>query len=136
VAGPGDAALHGRRILIVDDNRDAMDMAKVALELHGFSVDTRCGVNEVGTKGARGFDLILMAVQMAEIYGDDIAVALRTQRNVDTPIYLFSYLDDAELAQRAREAQIEGYISKRAGIENMVAEVRRILAERAARVAT
>jgi|SRR5688572_24427959 DNA-binding response OmpR family regulator len=116
-----------KRILIVDDSPVVLAAAKHALEADGFAVETRSGVDEIGALGARGFDLILMDVQMPELYGDDVAVALRTQRDVATPIYLFSTLGDAELAVRAKEAQLEGYISKQGGMDHLRAEVRRIL---------
>jgi response regulator RpfG family c-di-GMP phosphodiesterase len=76
-----------------------------------------------------GFDLILMDVQMPELYGDDVANALRAERDVRTPMYLFSTLDDSELERRAREAQIEGYISKQRGMDHLVAEVAKIFAK-------
>jgi DNA-binding NarL/FixJ family response regulator len=69
-----------------------------------------------------------MDVQMPELYGDDVAAVLKLERSVKTPIYLFSTLTDAELAERAREARADGYISKSEGVEHLVDRVRRALA--------
>jgi CheY-like chemotaxis protein len=116
-----------KRILIVDDSPIILAAAKHALIEAGYDVDTRGSVEEVGTRGAEGFQLILMDVQMPELYGDDVAMVLRHERAISTPIYLFSTLDDAELRKRAADAQLDGFISKQAGLEHLVSEVRRIL---------
>jgi CheY-like chemotaxis protein len=118
-----------KRILIVDDSPIILAAAKHALLEAGYEVETRGSVEEVGARGADGFNLILMDVQMPELYGDDVAAVLRHERQIKTPIYLFSTLDDAELAQRAADARVDGYISKAAGTEHLIAEVRRILGE-------
>jgi DNA-binding response OmpR family regulator len=116
-----------RRILIVDDSPIVLAAARQVLVEAGFDVETRSGVEEIAEKGAIGFDLILMDVQLPQMFGDDIASILRNDRGVRTPIYLFSTLSDAELSMRTREAGVDGYISKDIGMGNLVTEVRRIL---------
>lgn len=116
-----------RRILIVDDSPIVLAAAKHVLVEAGFDVETRNGVDEIAEKGAIGFDLILMDVQMPQLFGDDIASILRNERGVKTPIYLFSTLPAAELSMRTKEAGVDGYISKDIGMGNLVKEVQRIL---------
>ena len=116
-----------KRILIVDDSPVILAASRHALLEAGYDVDTRDGVDELGAKGTEGFDLILMDVQMPELHGDDVATVLRHKRGVKTPIYLFSMLPEEELRERAREARIDGYICKSAGLDHLVTEVRRIL---------
>jgi DNA-binding response OmpR family regulator len=94
----------------------------------GFEVATRTGIEDLGERGVDGFDLILMDVQMPELFGDDVAAVLRHERAITTPIYLFSTLPPAELSERVRDAQLDGYISKDIGMTNLVAEVRSIIA--------
>jgi DNA-binding NarL/FixJ family response regulator len=76
--------------------------------------------------------LILMDVQMPELFGDDVASILRNVRGVKAKILLYSSLDASELAERAREAQIDGAISKSDGIAHMIQEVRRRLTDHGA----
>lgn len=116
-----------KRILIVDDSPLILAASKHALLEAGYEVDTRSGVEDLGAKGADGFDLILMDVQMPELYGDDVGSILKNERAVRTPIYLFSTLPAEELRERARDAKVEGFISKGEGIDHLVSEVRRIL---------
>ena len=116
-----------RRILIVDDSPIILAAAKHALIEAGYDVETRGSVEEVSARTTEGFQLILMDVQMPELYGDDVAAVLRHERAVKTPIYLFSTLDEAELKQRAADARVDGYITKANGVEHLVAEVQKIL---------
>ncbi len=117
----------GKRILIVDDSALILAAAKHGLVQAGYEVDTRNGVEDLGAKGTDGFDLILMDVQMPELYGDDVGSVLRNERAVHTPIYLFSTLPAEELRERAQDAKLDGFISKGEGIEHLVAEVKKIL---------
>jgi DNA-binding response OmpR family regulator len=119
----------GKRILIVDDSPLILAASKHALQEVGYEVETRNSPEDVGAKGADGFDLILMDVQMPELFGDDVASVLKHQRAVRSPIYLFSTLPDEELRERVSEAKVDGFVSKGAGIEHLVSEVRRILGD-------
>jgi DNA-binding response OmpR family regulator len=117
-----------KRILIVDDSLIVLEASRLVLRDAGYAVETRTGVEDLGTRGSDGFDLILMDVQMPELYGDDVAAVLRNHRAVTTPIYLFSTLPEDELAERAREAGVDGYIAKADGLASLVSRVRTILA--------
>jgi CheY-like chemotaxis protein len=116
-----------KRILIIDDSPIILAAAKHVLVQAGYEVETRITVAELGEKGATGFDLILMDVQMPELFGDDIAAVLRHERSIETPIYLFSTLPVDELARRAADAKIDGFISKESGMTTLVDEVQKIL---------
>lgn len=117
-----------KRILIVDDSPLLLDLAKEALELAGYSVLVAQDFSQLAHFQENGrLDLILMDVQMPELYGDDVAAVLREVRGVKTPIYLLSSLTAEELAKRASEAEIEGYICKRDGIDALVERVTQIL---------
>jgi DNA-binding response OmpR family regulator len=87
----------------------------------------RQAFNELMTAGSDGFDLILMDVQMPELYGDDVASVLRNERKVTTPIYLFSSLAPHELAERAQAAGVDGFIHKGEGLDHLLDRVRAIL---------
>jgi CheY-like chemotaxis protein len=121
------------RILIMDDSPLMLAMAKDALESAGFAVTVVTNLSDLELEKLREPpDLILMDVQMPEIFGDDIAMVLRKVRGLRIPIYLFSNLDRDELSRRASEADIDGFICKRDGIETLVHSVQRILTPGAA----
>ena len=120
----------GNRILLVDDSALIRVSAAQALESAGFTVTVRAAFDELLEHGIEGFDLILMDVHMPELYGDDVAFTLRGERGVTTPIYLFSSLEERELAKLAADAGIDGYLMKSAGLDALVERVREILAPR------
>ena len=115
-----------QRILVIDDSAIILAAVKHTLEAAGYGCATAGTFEELGEHDANAFDLVLMDVQMPELFGDDVGVALR-QRGVTAPIYLFSTLDERELDTRAKEAGLEGYISKKRGMEHLVAELARII---------
>src|SRR5690606_18706374 len=116
-----------RRILMVDDSPFFLEVAKAALEGAGFTVMCATTLADLERLTSARPDLVLMDVQMPEAFGDDVAMVLRGVRNVNVPIYLLSSLDATELQERAREAEIDGYISKRAGPAHLLERVRSIL---------
>ena len=118
-----------KRILLVDDSVIIRVSTAAALTRAGFDVTVRAAFDELLEHGIEGFDLILMDVHMPELYGDDVAFTLRGQRGITTPIYLFSSIDPAELAVRAKAARVEGFISKQAGMDHLVERVRAILGD-------
>lgn len=118
----------GTRILLVDDSALIRASAALSLEAAGFTVTVRAAFDELLEHSIDGFDLILMDVHMPELYGDDVAFTLRGERGVTTPIFLFSSLDERELAKLAADAGIDGYILKSAGLDALVERVRQILA--------
>jgi DNA-binding response OmpR family regulator len=115
-----------KRIILVEDSPIIQAAAKYALEQAGFQVSVRASFPEL-LDGSLACELILMDVQMPELYGDDVAMVLRNEREVTVPIYLFSSLAPSELDQRAKQAGIDGYISKEGGMEGLVARVKQIL---------
>ncbi len=116
-----------KRILLIDDSPVIQAAASHALTEAGYEVSTRSTFDELMSQPIDGFELILMDVQMPELYGDDVAMVLRSERAVLTPIYLFSTLDASDLAERAAAARVDGYISKSLGMEHVLERVNAIL---------
>lgn len=117
-----------KTILILDDSEVVLDVSRKYLEDAGYTVLTASTIDEFEELHKTNTpDLILLDVQMPELFGDDIGLVLRTVRGVDAPIVLFSTLEDQELEQRAREAQLDGFISKNAGLDGLVDAVLKYL---------
>ncbi len=116
------------RVLVVDDSALFLEMMLSGLREAGFDATGARDLAELEKRlDAPAYDLILMDVQMPEAFGDDVAGVLRHARGVPTPIYLISHLPEAELARRAAEARVEGYISKAQGLDALVTRVGQIL---------
>jgi DNA-binding response OmpR family regulator len=112
------------KILIIDDSPLVLELTRHALMDEGFDVSVATTLDEFeALRVAQPPDLILVDVQMPEAFGDDLTALLRGAYSVKVPIFLLSSLADDELAERAKAAEATGFISKRAGLEKLVALV-------------
>lgn len=117
-----------KRVLLVDDSPIFLDVMRAALESEGYTVVCAATLAELDqARSAGSSDLVLMDVQMPEAFGDDIAMTLRHAYGVNVPIYLLSSLEETELAERAKWAEIDGFISKNGGMNAVITRVRSIL---------
>jgi DNA-binding response OmpR family regulator len=119
-------------VLIIDDSEMALCISRAALEGAGYTVLVARNLAELTSVqgGPIAPDLILMDVQMPEAFGDDIATVMRECYDVTTPILLYSSLDEHELAERAAQAGVDGFVCKRAGVEAMVHKVTEVISGR------
>lgn len=118
-----------KKILVFDDSPLVLAVTQSALEREGFTVATAEDLTTFESQRESLVpDLILVDVQMPEAFGDDVASTLRGARGVRIPILLVSSLDETELARRASEAEIDGWVSKRLGVEELVRRVKKVLA--------
>ena len=114
-----------QRVLVIDDSPLVVEAISDGLEEDGVEVEGVTDLTEIDqSEGLDRFALILIDVQMPAMFGDDVAIVMRQGRSVSTPIVLLSSLDEAELAVRAQEAGADGYISKRLGVDGILAEIR------------
>lgn len=113
------------RILVIDDSEMLLNLTVNALKGAGF--DAMGAVDLASLDGALAngpVDLILVDVNMPEMFGDDVVEFLRSQRKVSATLLLYSDLPEPELAQRAKGAGADGYVVKGKGLEAAVEEVR------------
>jgi DNA-binding response OmpR family regulator len=115
-------------ILVLDDSPLVLGIVSDALKHAGFDValapDLRAFEQHIAKITP---DLILIDVNMPEAFGDDVGAVLRGVRKLTAPIWLFSNLDDAALEARSRDAGLDGFISKRAGVDVLIQRVQGIL---------
>ncbi len=115
-----------QRILVIDDSPLVVEAISDGLEEDGVTVEGVTDLTEIDQSlGLERFALILIDVQMPAMFGDDVAMVIRQrQGGQEVPLVLLSSLADAELAVRAREAGADGFISKRRGVDGILAEIR------------
>jgi DNA-binding response OmpR family regulator len=122
------SAVRRQTVLVMDDSPIVLDVVRASLEAEGFDVFTAANLDELETaRAAHPPDLVLLDVQMPEMFGDDVGEVLRNVKDVHVPILLFSSLDEELLAKRTREAQLDGFVTKRAGVKALCARVKGIL---------
>ena len=74
-------------VAVVDDSPLALEMTRRALEQGGFAVVTASTIAELEAVFAREApDLLLVDVNMPEMYGDDVVMVLKRVRRIEIPI--------------------------------------------------
>jgi DNA-binding response OmpR family regulator len=116
-----------RHVLVVDDSRFTAEAVAWALRRAGLDVTVASDLRNLDGPLVRP-DLVLMDVVLQDAFGDEVAQMLRKRRGFACPILLLSGLPEGELAQRAAEAGLDGYIGKSRGLAAVVERVRRELA--------
>ncbi|MGE0434990.1 MAG: response regulator, partial [Planctomycetota bacterium] len=111
--------LHGRRVLVVDDNATNRDLMVAILEQQGVKAEAVPDatsalerLREVITAGAR-FDAVLLDHAMPEIDGIQLAKMIRADdRLASIPLVMLSSVTDLGVDGRAQEAGIVSTLTK------------------------
>jgi CheY-like chemotaxis protein len=123
--------MSGQRILVVDDSPFTGEAVAWALRGAGFVVEVARDLWDLERPDLTQPDLVLMDVVLQEAFGDDLAMLLRGVRGFECPIVLLSSLPDHLLERRAADADLNGYISKRSGLQGIVSRARELLGVKA-----
>lgn len=87
----------------------------------GLAADAATNLGELDQRlAAHTYDLVLVDVNMPEMYGDDVVEFLKVQRQLKARLYLYSDIPEDELAAKAKNVGAEGYITKASGLEAAV----------------
>jgi DNA-binding response OmpR family regulator len=120
------------RVLVIDDSPMTVQLITGALKAAGIDADAATDLAMIDERITSGvFDLVLVDVNMPEMYGDDVVEFLRVQRQVKARLYLYSDLPEPELAAKTAASGADGYITKSSGLESAVEQVRAALPEQA-----
>ncbi len=119
-----------KKIVVIDDCRLTLAMARDLLEEAGFRVETA----ETGIDANRFIyepprpDLILIDLVMPMLHGDR-KVRLLKQREAsrDIPVILMSNRPACELEELARASGANGFLSKPLEKQSLLGEIRRLL---------
>jgi two-component system, chemotaxis family, CheB/CheR fusion protein len=129
IAPPVDepATTTARRILVVDDNRDAAESLAMLLELTGNETHTaHDGLEALETAAQVRPDLILLDIGLPKINGYEAARRIREQPwGKSVVLVALTGWGQAEDRQKSREAGFDGHIVKPVDLEALT----RLLAE-------
>lgn len=118
-----------RRLLLIDDSEIALAYAESVLVEVGFDVRAVSSLRAFQTVLASWKPhLIVTDLYMPEMSGAELCQWLRRQvSTARIPIVLCSSAPDDELALVARSVGADAYLSKLAGLDDMVARVCQLL---------
>ncbi len=102
------------RILVVDDDRETLEVFRAAVEPLGYEVVALTGGGEAARRIlAEKFDLIALAVLLPHIDGFELAARVRSSpSNRGVPILMFTAVDDAEAMRRGFTLGVTFYLEK------------------------
>jgi CheY-like chemotaxis protein len=115
------------RVLVIDDSPMLVELTVGALSSAGYQASGALDLASLEQRLTEGpYVLILMDVNMPEMFGDDVVEYLRTQKKVQAKLVLYSDIPEAELAAKARASGADGYILKGGGLEAVIAGVTKL----------
>ncbi|WIG97652.1 response regulator [Myxococcus sp. SDU36] len=112
------------RVLVIDDSSMLVELTVRALTAAGYQASGAQDLASLEQKLAEGpFSLILMDVNMPEMFGDDVVEYLRRQKKVTAKLVLYSDISEAELDGKTKASGADGYILKSGGLEAVLGGV-------------
>ena len=104
----------GKRILVVDDDENILNLEKTILEQKGFSVTTAGGGTEaLKVLAQEGFDLILLDVMMPEVDGFTVCRKIKDDpRLKEIPVIFLTAKGGGEALAEGFESGAVMYINK------------------------
>ncbi|OGB88099.1 hypothetical protein A3H38_03345 [candidate division WOR-1 bacterium RIFCSPLOWO2_02_FULL_46_20] len=103
-----------KKILLIDDEKDIIDMVKIRLGVSGsYEVTTTySGQAGVDQANSQDFDLVITDYNMPDLNGEEVIDAIKKVKP-DLPLFLFSiYYDDDETISPAIRAKVDGLVRK------------------------
>lgn len=118
-------------VLVMDDSIIVLNMMVLALTEAGFEVIAASSILEFEELMRKNKPhIVLTDIQMPDISGDNICRVLKQKMDTQfTPIILFSTIDVDELAALAERSGADGFVSKNAGVEEIVKKINELTEE-------
>jgi diguanylate cyclase (GGDEF)-like protein len=102
-----------KKILIVDDDPDALVVMSATLEAAGFLVSTASdGADALRQFRADAYDLVMLDVDMPGMTGYEVCAALRSEAGELLPIVMVTGMDDVSSVDAAYRAGATDFIAK------------------------
>jgi CheY-like chemotaxis protein len=113
------------RVLVIDDSLMTVQLISEALTAAGIGVDAATDLASLDARlDANRYDVVLVDVNMPEMYGDDVVEFLRVQRKLSAKLFLYSDLPEQELIEKTKHSGADGYVAKSQGLEAAVETIR------------
>jgi len=118
--------MSNRKILIVEDEKLALDMLLSGLSESGFEVTTASnGFDAILAIEEEKPDIVLTDIMMPKLSGIDLLKALKNNKETrDLPVMLISAVDDVEMIRKGLSLGAIDYITKPFKINEIVGKLR------------
>ena len=112
------ALVNRYHIMIIDDDKDTLELMRLALERKRFRVTTAMTWDDIvervriNYKDTHPFDAIILDLMMPDRSGFDVLVALQAMVTPLPPVIVLSAITDIRNQIRARELGVKKYLTK------------------------
>lgn len=126
---PRDKGSAKRRVMVVDDDPDALSLMEKILTDDGFELIKVSNATEVGLKAAQlSPDLILLDFLMPEINGFEVCKALReSELTRATPIMAVTCLSKEQDIERIFDCGADEYLAKPFKVDQLLEKVHELI---------
>jgi two-component system, OmpR family, KDP operon response regulator KdpE len=116
-------------ILLIEDEAPIRSFLRIALEAHGYAVfEARRGEEGVAMAGQVNPHLVILDLGLPDLDGQEVVARLREWSEV--PILVLSVRSNENDKVRALDAGANDYVTKPAGISELIARIRVLLRPR------
>lgn len=121
-----------RRILVVDDQQEILDVTTTVLEGAGHRVTAvRSGGEALKQLGEQTFDMVLLDINMPGMDGWEVLRLIRVDEELaKLPIAMFSIKGEIHDKIQGMQNGADDYITKPFVVDELLARVRRVLDRR------
>ena len=118
-----------KKLLVVDDEKELVDLLRIRLEMNGYEVVTAYDGQEGLEKAkAEKPDLIILDLMLPKMDGYKVCALLKKDNRFNhIPIILFTAKAQEADIKLGQEVGAEGYLTKPYIPETLLAEIRRLL---------
>jgi len=116
------------RILVIDDEKDFLELIKEQLELANYEVLTADNGEDGFTKAiSEKPDLVICDINMPKKNGYEVLKELKRRPDFRSPFIMLTILEDFDKIKEAYEDQADFYVTKPVKIENLLKNIRILL---------
>ncbi len=120
-----------KNILVVEDVEDHLEIVKLILEQHNYSIITAANGKEGLLSAQKNKpSLILLDVMLPEMNGYEVCKAIRADENIKaTPVIMLSVRSNPEDIEAGYAAGANEYMTKPFNLEELIKKVKKHLGE-------
>ncbi|MFH1752599.1 MAG: response regulator [Candidatus Omnitrophota bacterium] len=116
------------KILIIDDEKDFLDLLESALKRHGYDViKATDGVEGVEKAKSQKPDMVICDIRMPKKDGYAVLKEIRQDIDKNLPVIILSAIDDFRNIQEAYDYEADFYVSKPVEFVTFLKNVRALL---------
>ncbi len=119
--------VEGKRILVVDDEEDILEILSFNLSGDGYDVDTSTSAEEAVRKNLASYDLFILDVMMGDMSGFRLAEKIRKELKLTTPVIFLTARDTENDKITGFSLGADDYLAKPFSVRELTARVKAIL---------